>query len=100
MSSFFERCLFDALSFHQYLLFTAAVYISRCNIIQGFMISLMVVILYKLGNGFFELLRMKIVIQLNHIFHRAVIAFDFPLRLRMSHPATDGLDIHFTQVIL
>ena len=54
---------FDFLSFVQNLLATTIKYVSRCQVIQRFMVTLMVVVFDELADAPFQVSRQVIVLQ-------------------------------------
>ncbi len=70
-------------------------HVSRCNVVQRFVIPMVVVVLDPLPDRLLQFPRIVIVLQLDPVLHRTVIAFDFALRHRVIgrtssvfHPAT------------
>ena len=54
--------------------------IGRGDVVQRFMVSLVIVVRHELGDLSFEILRAIVVVQQQDIFNRSVVAFDLPLR--------------------
>lgn len=73
------------------LLSPAQIDICRCNIIQGFMIPVIIVILYKFSNLTLKFFGTVIVFQLNYVFHRSMVSFNLALSLRMKRFASNNL---------
>ena len=69
----------DVVSFGEHLLGSAKVNISRGEIVQGLVVTLVVVMLDERGNGLFELPGEIVVLQANNVFERAMPALNLAL---------------------
>ncbi len=68
----FHGLLLDSFSLALYLLHSAEIHISRCHVIQGFMVSLVVVVSDETPDGLLQFPREVEVLQLDHILKRGV----------------------------
>ncbi len=74
-----QGTFFDLLSLAQNLLISAKIYICRGQIIQRFVIALMIVVVHKTSDLLLKLPGIEIVLQLDHVLHRTMIALDLTL---------------------
>ncbi len=74
----------DAVSSGEYLLGSAKIDISRGEIVQGFMVTLVVVVIHKTSDLSFKLCGKIVILQVHNVLHRAVVALDLALRHRVS----------------
>ena len=79
---------FDVFPFSDDSLITTEIDVSGCDVVNGLMIPMIVVIFDKLANLLFQITWQIIVFQENTVLHRLVPSFDLALRLRMVWSAT------------
>ena len=73
----------DVVSFSEHLLGSAKVNISRREIVQRLVVTLVVVIVHEAGDLNFKFGGEKIILQVHNIFHRTVVTFNLALGHRV-----------------
>ena len=86
-----QGLFFEIVSFFDDLLFFSKIYISRGDIVQRFMESLVVVICHPVGDGLLKFFGRVVVLQFDHILHGPMPALDLSLGHRMIRSAVDML---------
>ena len=86
---FVHGVLFDLLSLFQDLLCPSEADISRCQVAQALMVSVVVVVRDEGFDLGFEIAGQEVVLQQDAVLHRLVPAFNFTLRLWMERRATN-----------
>jgi hypothetical protein len=86
--SSFHRSSFDLRSFGQHFVLPAEVNIGRRDVVDRFVIALIVVVGDEVPKSGFQLSWEVVVLELDHVLHRPVIALDLALGLRVVRNAT------------
>ena len=89
----FERFAFDFLPCREDVMVAAEVDIGRCDVLERLVVAVVVVVIHKAGDLFFQLLGVIVMLQRHQVFHGPVIALDLALGHRVIRGAPDMADV-------
>ena len=72
--------------------------VGRSHVVEGLMVPMVVVVLNELADRLLQIPRIVVMLELDGIVHRTVVALDLSLRHRMVRRSTRVLDPKLTQI--
>jgi len=96
-ASLSDCLLLDALALEQDGLCSAAVDVGGCEIVQAFMVAMVVVVLHEGVDLRFELTGEVVVLEQDAVLKRLMPALDLALGLRMTRRSPEVLDLLFLE---